>query len=87
MLRFIRAQPNVVSKILSHLGTSAIIDLLLTLIRLEELPEGQGVVEVCSDFSILCNFFLDDPHCTLAHNYNIGLWYSKEQMEFNECDN
>ncbi|RUS16783.1 SIT4 phosphatase-associated protein-domain-containing protein [Endogone sp. FLAS-F59071] len=53
MLKFIRAQPNVVSKILSHLGTSAIIDLLLTLIRLEELPEGQGVVEWLSGQGLL----------------------------------
>ncbi|KAJ3116164.1 hypothetical protein HDU96_010273 [Phlyctochytrium bullatum] len=45
MVTFVRNQPNVVKKILSHIGTSAIADLLLKIISVEEVPEGQGVVQ------------------------------------------
>ncbi|KAJ3160426.1 hypothetical protein HDU86_000760 [Geranomyces michiganensis] len=45
MVTFIRAQPNVVQRLLAHIGSSAIADLLLKLISMEELPEGAGVVE------------------------------------------
>lgn len=46
MMTFIQADPQNLTKILSHLQTSAIMDLLLTLVRMEELPEGKGVVKV-----------------------------------------
>ncbi|KAI8823077.1 SIT4 phosphatase-associated protein-domain-containing protein [Fimicolochytrium jonesii] len=45
MITFIRKQPNVVQRLLSHVGSSAISDLLLKLISMEELPEGSGTVE------------------------------------------
>jgi hypothetical protein len=46
MVTFIRAQQNIVQKFLVHIGTSAIADLVLKLISVDELPEGSGVVEV-----------------------------------------
>lgn len=46
MLDFIKSTPANLEKILSHLQSSAIMDLLLTLVRLEELPEAKGTVQV-----------------------------------------
>lgn len=46
MLEFIQSQPQNLDKILNHLHSSAIMDLLLTLVRMEELPEGKGTVQV-----------------------------------------
>lgn len=46
MMTFIQSDAENLNKILSHLQTSAIMDLLLTLVRMEELPEGKGVVKV-----------------------------------------
>ncbi|KAL1917612.1 uncharacterized protein VTP21DRAFT_4005 [Calcarisporiella thermophila] len=45
MLEFIKSQGDVVNKFLFHIETSAIVDLLVNIIRLEELPEGAGVVD------------------------------------------
>ncbi|KAI8839574.1 SIT4 phosphatase-associated protein-domain-containing protein [Chytridium lagenaria] len=45
MVTFVKAQPNIIKKILTHIGTSAIADLLLKIISVEEVPEGQGVVQ------------------------------------------
>lgn len=47
MLEFIESRPENLNKILNHLDSSAIMDLLLTLVRMEELPEGKGIVQVC----------------------------------------
>lgn len=47
-MAFIQSDANNLTKILGHLQTSAIMDLLLTLVRMEELPEGKGVVKVYS---------------------------------------
>ncbi|KAJ3056073.1 hypothetical protein HK097_008201 [Rhizophlyctis rosea] len=44
MITFVRAQENIVNKLLAHIGTSAIADLLLKLISMEELAEGAGIV-------------------------------------------
>lgn len=44
MLQFIQSKP--VDRLLLHLHSSAIMDLVLTLIRLEELPEAKGIVQV-----------------------------------------
>lgn len=46
MLDFIKSKPANLDMILSHLQSSAIMDLLLTLVRLEELPEAKGTVQV-----------------------------------------
>jgi len=48
MLDFIKAQPDVVPKLLLHMSTSSIMDLLLKIISMEEAPEGRGTVEVHS---------------------------------------
>ncbi|KAJ3094817.1 hypothetical protein HDU97_007546 [Phlyctochytrium planicorne] len=45
MVAFVKNQPDVVKKILNHIGTSAIADLLLKIISVEEVPEGQGIVQ------------------------------------------
>ncbi|KAI8064312.1 SIT4 phosphatase-associated protein-domain-containing protein [Gilbertella persicaria] len=55
MMTFIQSNPENLNKILSHLQTSAIMDLLLTLVRMEELPEGKGVVKWLSDHKLLGN--------------------------------
>ncbi|CAG8565225.1 7450_t:CDS:10 [Funneliformis mosseae] len=46
MVKFIQSIPNVVKKMLNHLETSAIVELLLKLISVEEYPEGAGVIDV-----------------------------------------
>ncbi|KAF0417991.1 SAPS-domain-containing protein [Gigaspora margarita] len=45
MVKFIQSIPNVVKKMLNHMETSAIMDLLLKLISYEEYPEGNGVID------------------------------------------
>ncbi|KAG0339038.1 hypothetical protein BG004_006971 [Podila humilis] len=45
MLQFIRSQPEVVPKLLLHMSTSSIMDLLLKIISMEESPEGKGTVQ------------------------------------------
>ncbi|CAG8596141.1 1259_t:CDS:10, partial [Dentiscutata heterogama] len=45
MVKFIQSIPNVVKKMLNHMETSAIMDLLLKLISYEEYPEGAGVID------------------------------------------
>ncbi|KAJ3037562.1 hypothetical protein HDV00_001607 [Rhizophlyctis rosea] len=45
MITFVHAQPQIVNKLLTHIGTPAIADLLLKLISIEHLPEGRrGIV-------------------------------------------
>lgn len=46
MLQFIKSQPEVVPKLLLHMSTSAIMDLLLKIISMEEAQEGKGTVQV-----------------------------------------
>ncbi|KAG0178248.1 hypothetical protein DFQ28_002532 [Apophysomyces sp. BC1034] len=53
MIEFIRSDSTNLKKILAHLQTSAIMDLLLTLVRVEELPEGKGIVQWLSDGGLL----------------------------------
>ncbi|PKC10964.1 SAPS-domain-containing protein [Rhizophagus irregularis] len=45
MVKFIQSIPNVIKKMLTHMDTSAIMDLLLKLISVEEYPEGAGVID------------------------------------------
>ncbi|GAA5816624.1 hypothetical protein MFLAVUS_010154 [Mucor flavus] len=72
MMTFIQADAENLSKILSHLQTSAIMDLLLTLVRMEELPEGKGVVKWLSDHGLLENLierldpYLDSEEHSIA---------------------
>jgi len=46
MLQFIKSQPEVVPKLLLHMSTSSIMDLLLKIISMEESVEGKGTVQV-----------------------------------------
>lgn len=52
MVKFIQSIPNVVKKMLNHMETSAIMDLLLKLISVEEYPEGAGIIDVVFFFGI-----------------------------------
>lgn len=45
MVSFIKSQPNTIQKILTHISSSPISDLLLKLISIEDIPEGAGIVE------------------------------------------
>ncbi|CAO3628443.1 unnamed protein product [Cunninghamella blakesleeana] len=55
MIEFIESKPSNLDKILNHLYSSAIMDLLLTLVRMEELSEGKGIVQWLSDGGLLEN--------------------------------
>ncbi|KAI9007011.1 SIT4 phosphatase-associated protein-domain-containing protein [Phycomyces nitens] len=72
MVEFIRSKPDNLSKILAHLQTSAIMDLLLTLVHLEELPEAKGIVQWLSDQGLLddlvdrLNPYLDSEEHSIA---------------------
>ncbi|TPX65063.1 hypothetical protein SpCBS45565_g05457 [Spizellomyces sp. 'palustris'] len=70
MITFIRAQPDVVQKLLAHIGSSAIADLLLKLISMEEVPEGTGVVEWLSKEGLVSTLVsrLDPILETETHN-------------------
>ncbi|KAF9959870.1 hypothetical protein BGZ70_008739 [Mortierella alpina] len=53
MLQFIKAQPDVVSKLLLHISTSSVMDLLLKIISMEESPEGRGTVQWLSEKGLM----------------------------------
>ncbi|KAJ3345504.1 hypothetical protein HDU83_004041 [Entophlyctis luteolus] len=44
MVEFVKSQPKSIRNILVHVGNSSIAELLLKIISLEEIPEGQGIV-------------------------------------------
>jgi SIT4-associating protein SAP185/190 len=46
MIPFIKSIPNVVSKLLRHIETSAIMDLLLKIISMEKSDVAAGIVDV-----------------------------------------
>lgn len=46
MIPFIQSIPNIVPKLLRHIETSAIMDLLLKIISMEKSEPGSGIVEV-----------------------------------------
>ena len=47
MLKFIRAQRDIVDRILQHIEMPSFSDLLVRMIQLDEQPAGAGVLEVC----------------------------------------
>ncbi|KAH8553437.1 SIT4 phosphatase-associated protein-domain-containing protein [Umbelopsis sp. PMI_123] len=54
MIAFIKSRDNIIDKMISHLDdASPVGDLLLTLVRCEELPEGQGIVQWLSEQKLL----------------------------------
>ncbi|KAJ3039005.1 hypothetical protein HDV00_012692 [Rhizophlyctis rosea] len=70
MITFVRAQPQIVNKLLTHIGTSAIADLLLKLISMEELPEGRGIVGWLAEEGLIPNLVsrLDPNQDPEIHN-------------------
>lgn len=46
MLAFTRSQTNVVERLLRHIETPAIVDLLVRIVQLDEVPACAGVLEV-----------------------------------------
>ncbi|KAJ3120837.1 hypothetical protein HK098_004202 [Nowakowskiella sp. JEL0407] len=70
MVTFIKAQPNIVKKLLNHVSTSAIADLLLKLITVEELAEGVGIVDWLSSEGLIPLLIsqLDPTLDTEVHN-------------------
>ncbi|GJJ74790.1 hypothetical protein EMPS_07148 [Entomortierella parvispora] len=53
MLQFIKSQPEVVPKLLLHMSTSSIMDLLLKIISMEESVEGKGTVQWLSEQGLM----------------------------------
>lgn len=54
MITFIKSRDNIIDKMISHLDdASPVGDLFLTLVRCEELPEGQGIVQWLSEQKLL----------------------------------
>jgi hypothetical protein len=47
MLKFIRAQRDIVDRILQHIEMPSFSDLLVRIIQLDDQPAGAGVLEVC----------------------------------------
>ena len=57
MIPFIQSIPNIVPKLLRHIETSAIMDLLLKVISMEKSEPGSGIVEVNLLVAMLTSFF------------------------------
>jgi serine/threonine-protein phosphatase 6 regulatory subunit 3 len=51
MIAFIKSQPNVVERLLAHIETPAIVDLILRVLQVEDQPGGAGVIDVRRDGS------------------------------------
>jgi hypothetical protein len=62
MFAFIRSQPDVLARLLLHIETPSIVDLLVRIIQLDEQPTGAGVLEVNGiiitsvNFMLICGF-------------------------------
>ncbi|KAI8928314.1 SIT4 phosphatase-associated protein-domain-containing protein [Entophlyctis helioformis] len=60
---FLRSQPNAVQLLLKHVGCSAIADLILKLISVEDLPEGAGIIKWLSGEGLIARLFSQlDPN-------------------------
>jgi hypothetical protein len=46
MAQFVKSQPELMVHVLKHIGNSSVAELLLKIISVEEVPEGQGIVAV-----------------------------------------
>ncbi|KAI8369673.1 SIT4 phosphatase-associated protein-domain-containing protein [Blakeslea trispora] len=63
MLCFVKSSPHHLEKMLTHLQDASIMELLLSLIRLEELPEAKGIVQWLHEHELLINLVRRlDPH-------------------------
>lgn len=56
MLNFLREQ-NGAAKLLKHLNCSAITDLIIKLINLEDIPEGSGTLKWLKDQGLIEKLF------------------------------
>lgn len=94
MLNFIKSQPEVVPKLLLHMSTSSIMDLLLKIISMEESPEGKGTVQVNSEKGypkkavmqrpitlFRCNCFESTHPCTHAHMHMLSTKTRRNQKK------
>ncbi|KAG7093017.1 hypothetical protein E1B28_009314 [Marasmius oreades] len=45
MFEFLQSLPNVVGKLLKHIANPSFVDVLIRIIQLDDLPEGEGVLE------------------------------------------
>ncbi|CAK5277201.1 unnamed protein product [Mycena citricolor] len=70
MLAFIRAQPDIVERILRHIETPSFIDLLVRIIQLDEQPGGAGVLEWLSSENLMARLlvFLAPTYSPDVHN-------------------
>ncbi|KAI8976765.1 SIT4 phosphatase-associated protein-domain-containing protein [Pilobolus umbonatus] len=55
MVEFIKSKPENVKKILAHLESSPMMDLLLKLVRMEEITEGRGLVKWLNENGLLAD--------------------------------
>ncbi|KAL2915930.1 sporulation-induced protein [Polyrhizophydium stewartii] len=63
MVTFLRSQPDTVKLMLKHVGSSAIADLILKLISVEDIPEGAGIIKWLSSEGLIPHLFsLLDPN-------------------------
>ncbi|OAX34190.1 SAPS-domain-containing protein [Rhizopogon vinicolor AM-OR11-026] len=53
MLAFIQSQPAVVERLLQHVETPSIVDLIIRIIQLDEVPGGAGVLEWLSSENLM----------------------------------
>eukprot|EP00842_Homolaphlyctis_polyrhiza_P005780 jgi/Hompol1/6202/HPOL_004872-RA len=62
-IAFLRSQANTVQRLLKHVGSSSIAELILKLISVEDLPEGTGIVKWLSEEGLISHLFSQlDPH-------------------------
>ncbi|KAJ7633140.1 SIT4 phosphatase-associated protein-domain-containing protein [Roridomyces roridus] len=73
MLAFIRAQPDIVARLLRHIETPSFVDLLVRIIQLDEQPGGAGVLEWLSSehlmprlIALLAPTYSADVHTVVA---------------------
>ncbi|KAF7337855.1 Extragenic suppressor of kinetochore protein 1 [Mycena venus] len=69
MLAFIRAQPNIVERLLRHIETPSFVDLLVRIIQLDEQPGGAGVLEWLSSENLMTRLLalLSPTHSADVH--------------------
>ncbi|KAG6888371.1 hypothetical protein C0992_008673 [Termitomyces sp. T32_za158] len=69
MFAFIRSQPRVVERLLVHVETPSLIDLIIRIIQLDEQPSGSGVLEWLSSENLIGRLIelLSPAHTSEVH--------------------
>ncbi|KNZ81983.1 Extragenic suppressor of kinetochore protein 1 [Termitomyces sp. J132] len=69
MFAFIRSQPRVVERLLVHVETPSLIDLIIRIIQLDEQPSGAGVLEWLSSENLMGRLIelLSPAHTSEVH--------------------